>query len=364
MPQRILCIISWMNMGGAETFLMKLYRGLDRTRYQMDFCVLVPENFYAPEIERLGGRIYHKTKVPLLSLWQQYQLVKKGKYDCVMCVSEYGSAVLDLLVAKWAGAKQLVLRSTNSNGEDKMRVFWHEFLFKFLARRVPTVKIAPSELAARFTFGDDKEVHFLPNGLDIDQFAFSEENRAKIRQSIHLTDEFVVGHMGRFDLQKNHAFLLQIFAEIKKRRSNAVLFLAGKGKLQAAVEKQAAQLGVSDSVRFLGVRADAFALLSAMDVFVFPSLFEGMPNAVIEAQTNGLPCVISNTITPQVRQTDLVHFMGLNESAASWAEKALQVGAPPLTARPQAALRMRQAGYDIKDVVRQFTQWVFAGNVC
>ncbi len=363
MTKRILCIVSCMDAGGAETFLMKIYRQLDRTRYQMDFCVQKKENFYAPEIQRLGGKLHYKTSIPLLSLWQQYQLVKKEKYQYVMCLSEYSSGSLDLLVAKWGGAKQLIMRSTNSYSNSKMRIFVNK-LFRGLANSICTVKIAPSAIAAQFTFGDTSNVHLLPNGLNTEQFTFSSQTRTQLRKDLKATDKLVVGHIGRFDPQKNHTFLLKIFAEIKKQHPQAVLWLLGKGKFETAIKKQASQLGILDSILFLGIRSDIPALLSAMDVFIFPSLFEGMPNAVIEAQTTGLPCLISNTITPHVHQTDLVHFMGLDEPAVQWAKKALQLATKQsATARPQAALQMKQAGYDIQDVAQQFLRLVFEGKL-
>lgn len=365
MTKRLLCIVSAMNTGGAETFLMKIYRQLDRSKYQMDFCVNTTNNFYAGEIANLGGKIYTitpKSKNPLKWLLELRNTVKQNKYDYVIRVNEHSLSVLDLLVAKSGGAKHLIMRSSNASSGSSLKLLLHK-LFCFLPKYVPTVKIAPSDLAAKFTFGNVKNVHILPNGLDTQAFCFSAEARQKIRQELKVQDKLVVGHIGRFNFQKNHKFLLEVFAQIKKQRKDAVLWLIGKGELEEQIREQAKDLGILDSVKFLGVRSDIPALLSAMDVFVFPSLFEGMPNTVIEAQTTGLPCLIADTITKQAKQTDLVDFMSLNNTSTKWADKALKIAAAQTLAnRPQVAKQMRKVGYEMKDVVQQFTYLVFGGG--
>lgn len=362
--QRLLCIVGGMNRGGAETFLMKLYRQLDRTRYQMDFCVAShTQGDYDEEIRQLGGRILYttpKSKNPLSSFWNMYKIVKGNKYFSVLRISQHSLSSLELLAARLAGANKVIFRSSNTQscGSCFNRLLHRMFIP--LAYIIPTVRIAPSLEAAQFMFGTTKGVHILHNGLDTQIFKFSLDSRRKIRQELKAQDKFVIGHIGRFNFQKNHKFLLQIFAEIKKQCVNAELWLIGRGELEKQIKEQAERLDILDHVKFLGIRADIPALLSAMDVFVFPSLFEGMPNTVIEAQTNGLPCLIADTITRQAKQTDLVHFMSLKQSTETWAETALQIATrQTLQNRPQAAIQMQKAGYDIKTIVAQFTQLVF-----
>lgn len=362
--KRLLCIVGAMNRGGAETFLMKLYRQLDRTKHQMDFCVAssVPGDYDA-EIKQLGGRILYitpKSKNPFASFWNMYQLVKRNRYHAVLRISQHSLSCLELLAARLAGAKKAIFRSSNTQSCGGCCNRLLHRMFVPLAYFIPTVRIAPSAEAAQFMFGTTKGVHILQNGLDTQAFAFSAAKRQELRQALQVQDKFVVGHIGRFNFQKNHLFLLHIFAEIKKQQPNAVLWLIGKGELEKQVKQQAENLGMADCVQFLGVRADIPSLLAAMDVFVFPSLFEGMPNTVIEAQTNGLPCLIADTITPQAKQTDIVHFMSLTQSPEKWAKKALEIAAEQtLDKRPQAAQQMCAAGYDIAEVVQQFTQLVF-----
>ncbi len=368
--QRFLCIVGGMNRGGAETFLMKLYRQLDRTQYQMDFCVASrTPGAYDEEIRQLGGRILYttaKSRNPVSSFWNMYKIVKENKYHSILRISQHSLSSLELLAARLAGADKVIFRSSNTQSCGScLNRFLHR-VFVPLAYLIPSIRIAPSPEAAQFMFGTTKDVHILHNGLDTQSFQFSADTRQRVRLELNAQDKFVVGHIGRFNFQKNHTFLLQIFAEIKKQRANAELWLIGRGELEKQIKEQAERLDILDHVKFLGIRADIPALLSAMDVFVFPSLFEGMPNTVIEAQTNGLPCLIADTITPQARVTDLVRFMNLQNTPAHWAARVIEIATNQTTEnRPQAAQQMKAAGYDIATVTDQFVRLVFGkGSIC
>lgn len=361
MIKHLLCIVTNMNTGGAETFLMKVYRQLDKTKYQMDFCICnLEKNFYENEIIKMGGKIYHlpmKTKNPFKYCYLLFKLIHSNKYNYVFRLGSTIFETFDLYIAMLAGAKIRVFRSCNANsGHHSILIKFHK-IFRKIIMKIANVKFAPSDLAAKFTFGNIKNVHLLNNGLDTKQFEFSLN---KLRQELNIQDSFVVGHIGRFNFQKNHKFLLKIFSEIKKQKENANLLLIGKGELEKEVKEQAKELNISDSIKFLGVRSDIPELLSAMDVFVFPSLFEGMPNTVIEAQTNGLPCLISDTITKQAKQTDIVNFMSLKQTPLEWANKAIEITSKQrLENRSQFALKMKQKGYDISDTTEQLINFVF-----
>ncbi len=362
--KRLLCIVSTMNTGGAETFLMKVYRQLDKTRYQMDFCICnLEKNFYEDEIIKMGGKIYHlpmKTKNPLKYTWQLFNLVHSNKYNYILRLGSTIFETIDLYIAMLAGAKIRVLRSCNANAVFSSILIKLHKIFRKLIMKVANVKIAPSDLAAKFTFGNTNDVHILNNGLDTKLFKFSFEKRNEIRHNFNSKNNFIVGHVGRFNFQKNHKFLLEIFAEIKKQKENAVLWLIGKGELENEIKKQAEKLKVLKSINFLGVRSDIPNLLSAMDVFVFPSLFEGMPNTVIEAQTNGLPCLITDTITTQAKQTEIVKFMSLKQTPLEWANKAVEFASiQKIENRQQEFIKIKQSGYDIKEVAEDFSCIVF-----
>lgn len=360
--KRLLCITANMNAGGAETFLMKIYRELDKSQYQMDFCVNARDNKYADEIEAMGGNIYYvptKSDSIIKSFNAIKTIVKERNYRYVIRVNEHSLSVIDLIAAKVGGANVVAMRSSNSASETKKLAVLHK-LFQFLPKTVPNVKMAPSRLAAYYTFGrkqvENGEVSILKNGLDIAKFKYSEKKRHMIRKEFCVESKFVIGHVGRFNTQKNHSFLLDIFKEIKAKNSNAVLLLVGDGILENEIKDKARNLGIERDCIFTGVRNDVNMLLCAMDVFLFPSLYEGMPNTVIEAQVTGLPCIVSNTITDECNITNLVEFVSLEDDAAKWASKVV---CKHNNDRASAAKLMEVNGYEIKQVAKEFCQMIF-----
>lgn len=362
--KRLLCVLSGMNAGGAETFLMKIYRSIDRTKYQMDFCINAnSECFYEREIIEMGGNIY---RIPAKSQSiksfknELTNCVRSGNYKYVLRITSSAMGFMDLKVAKKAGAVVCSARSSNSNDGGTTKAKIAHFLGGIFYRKYVDVKISPSDLAAIHTFGnkayEQGNVHILHNALELNIFKFDEQARENIRNEFSIGDTVkIIGHIGRFSKQKNHLFLLNVFEEIHKQDKNTVLMLVGKGELEHELKDKIEKLQLQDSVIFTGVRSDISALLSAMDVFVFPSLYEGMPNTVIEAQATGLPCLIADTITKEANVTGLVRYMPLNDPAA-WAKTALSMISET---RAQTREIMVEKGYDIDSVSKEFVQLVF-----
>ena len=364
-PQRLLCIVSNMDAGGAETFLMKMYRQIDRSRYQMDFVVSGDgRGYYEDEIEQLGGKVYRITRKTKDFAAYRRELAGAVRDDGCPSVLKIGSdalSAIDLWVAKKAGARRLAMRSSNaSDGKGGLGTLLQRALRRPLTS-VADVKIAPSDLAAEYTFGPKAvrrgEVHYLRNALDLDAYAFSAERRAAVRAELGIdADALVVGHVGRFAPQKNHGFLIETFAELLKARPDARLVLVGKGELEGDVRAKAEALGVLGSIVFTGVRSDVPALLSAFDVLALPSLYEGMPNVVIEAQAAGLACAVSDTVTRQADVTGLVEFLPIDDAAA-WARA---LGSAARAERPDTKAAMVAAGYDVAKAVEEFVGLVYA----
>lgn len=358
--KRVLCLLSNMNAGGAETFLMKIYRELDKTKYQMDFCVNVNEkNYYEDEIYALGGKMF---RVSARSNGIQrhnkelFLVIKENNYKFVLAVSSSSTAYLDLKFAKKAGAKWCCVRSSNSNigMPTKQRVIQEGL--RVLYNKYADVLIAPSDLAAECLFGhhyrDDKRFVYLRNALNIDRFQFSEEKRKSIRKQLSVEDTaYIVGHVGRFYKQKNHDFLIGIFAEIAKERPDAKLLMVGSGELKADICRKVERMGLMSQVIFAGTRSDVNDILSAMDIFIFPSFFEGMPNTVIEAQANGLPCLISDSITKDADITGNVCFFDISRSAREWADQTRC-----MKRKSDSSIMLREKGYGIKDCVKRFEE--------
>ena len=357
-----------MNAGGAETFLMKLYRCLDKSEYQMDFAVgAVGEGFYDEEIQKSGGKIYHitpKSAGALKNFKDIKRVVKENGYKYVLRISQHSLSALELLAARLGGAKVTAFRSSNSDTTTgrKKDVFLHK-MCRFMPKKFADVRIAPSTEAAEFMFGKDciknGKAVILHNAVDLNTYNYNEVSREKIRKEFGLSEKTVIGHIGRFNRQKNHSFLLEIFAEFLKLKPDSVLMLVGGGELEEQIKSKAEKLGIADKIIFTGVRDDVPSLLSAMDAFVFPSFYEGMPNTVIEAQAAGLPCVISDRITREADITGLVKFLPL-ESPEKWAEETLRV----ITAERETPVdSFKENKYDIESVVGQFTNLIFADGV-
>lgn len=363
--KRILCIVGCMDAGGAETFLMKLYRSLDRADYQMDFYVLAgKEGLYDEEIRRLGGKIYQgvpKSK----NLFKFYKnlrnTVVNNNYKYILRSSEHALAALDLMFCKVLGAKKVIYRSSSTNVYGgKGESFLHK-LFAVLPQKIPDVKIAPSAAAAEFMFGKkcvkQGGVLILKNGLEQKKYGFCAKVRERMRFKSGVKDEFVIGHIGRFNRVKNHSFIIELFEQFLEINPNARLWLVGDGELRQSIEETVVKKKLEGKVKFWGIRQDVPDLLMAMDCLVLPSLFEGMPNVVIEAQATGLSCVVSDSVTKEAGITGLVRFAALSQMPL-WI-KALEEIRETRVERSFMAEEVCNKGYDIFQIRDKFINAVF-----
>ena len=354
--KRLLCILSSLDAGGAETFLMKVYRSLPPEKYQLDFIVSQNNGCYTSEVLDRGGKIYEipmRTKNFIGAFRGIRSIVKENRYDSVLKLGENSLAVMDLIAARLGGARVLALRSCNAPTNMSIKSRCIHRLFRPLLNVVSTVKLAPSQLAAEYMFGKKTKYVMLNNGVDKSVFKYDKIGRENIRNEFNLKDKLVVGHIGRFHDQKNHEFLLEIFGEISRKKGDAVLLLVGVGNKEAKIRQMVMEMNLLDKVIFAGQRFDIPQLLSAMDVFVFPSFHEGMPNTVIEAQATGLPCLIADTITREADITGLVKYFPLSHSSSTWAEKALKMSNLP---RKDTAQDFITHGYDIRHVSNQLIE--------
>ena len=357
--KRILCVLSSLEAGGAETFLMKVCRAISSEEYQVDFIVSKGNGCYTQEVLNRGGQIYKipmRTKSPFHALNGIRKIVKNNGYETVLKLGDTPVAALDLIAAKMGGARCLAMRSCNALTGISLKKKCINMLLRPALNAVANVKLAPSMLAAEFTFGKrvaHKQAHLLHNGVDLNVFRYDTEGRREIRREFSLENKLVVGHVGRFHRQKNHLYLLEVFAKIRKQREDAVLLLVGTGDLESQIRDRINEMGLADAVIFTGLRFDIPRLLSAMDVFVFPSFHEGMPNTVIEAQATGLPCVIADTITREADITGLVQYLSLESTPEDWARAALSA---VNTERVDTKQAFMDHGYDIEGVAREFMQ--------
>lgn len=326
-PIRVLHVVTHMNRGGLETMIMNYYRHIDKTRIQFDFLTHRDgKKDYDDEILKLGGKIYH---LPPLNPFDYKGYLKKldeffqehREYKIVHshldCMSTY-----PLRAAKKYGVPVRIAHSHNTSQERNLK-----YLVKLYSRslipRYATDLFACGEEAGKWMFKNHSFV-VMRNAIDAEKFAYNSETARKKREELGIEDKFVLGHVGRFNLQKNHEFLIDIFNEVCKQNENAVLLLIGTGELKEEIHEKVRNLGLDEKVMFLGVREDIPELMQAMDVFVFPSLFEGLPVTLVEAQAAGLSCVVSGTITQEIDITENISFIALEKSAKEWADKILK----------------------------------------
>lgn len=356
-----------MDAGGAETVFMKFYRALDRSRYQLDFCVSSDKpGFYDEEIRELGGHIVRTVKKteagPVASFRRLMQIAREGDYCSAVRSSQHSLSALDLLAMRAGGVRRTVFRSSNTGtvSNSSKEVALHK-AFKPLIKLAATAYTAPSTEAGIYMFGRagvrSDRFSILHNAVNLSEFAYREEAKSSIRAELGIpAGAFVVGHVGRFNQQKNHSFLIDAFECVAHRREDAWLLLLGKGELEDEVRERAVRAGVSDRVVFAGVRRDAALCYSAMDVLAFPSLYEGLPNVIVEAQANGLPCVVSDTVTREVLVNENVTFMPLEKGPEAWAEVIFGGRSHRL---PANEIRLANKGYDIETELARFISVVF-----
>ena len=278
----------------------------------------------------------------------------------------YGSPIgfLTMLAAKLGGVKWITFHSHNGGvtNQGMLGTIVGKMCRPFLNLVVDDYW-ACSSLAAGFSFpkkiSKNNKYKFIPNGIVLDKFKYSSSIREQVRKELSLEDKYVVGHAGRFNLQKNHEFLIDIFARIHEKQSNAVLLLFGIGDLQDKIKEKVSSLGLSDCVRFCGASNEMNRMYQAMDVFLMPSLFEGLPVTGVEAQAAGLPIVFSDTITKEVAVSPNVEYISLKESANKWAEITLEYADKP---RKDYCTELAEKGFDKDDMVKHFQSYYLSLN--
>ena len=351
-----------MNRGGAETLLMNLYRKLNHKKVQFDFLThRLEKGDYDDEIIALGGRIYylppirpHRYRKYFAELrdfflnHQEYKVVHSH-------INENTGFVLR--AAKNAGVPVRIAHSHLGSLPIDYKLPFRYYGRKHLKNNC-THYFACSKDAGKWLFGHsikkDEKVTVLKNGVDYEDFKYDNAARERLRQQLVIEERFVIGHVGRFEKQKNHNFIIDIFWEVKKKRPDAVLLLIGNGKLRGSIENKVKKLGLKDSVKFLGVRSDIPQLMQAFDLFLFPSLFEGLPVALVEAQAAGLKCIVSSTIT---RESDIgsgrLQFIDLNKDKNYWAEKIANSEYNRIDTR--AAINKR--GFNINEIAKKMQRF-------
>lgn len=350
-PIRVLQILGIVAGGGVEAVIMNYYEHIDRTKVQFDFIVHNDNKIdITPKVEAMGGRVYKVTpyyKNPIAFMYGIYKVIRNHHYRIVHSNMNTLSA-FPLFAAWLAGVPMRILHnhSTSSLGETKRNIM--KYILRPFARLFANRYLACSQLAAVWMYGkdlaDSGKVTVINNAIDLSKYAFHQEKRKTLRKALGLGDEFVIGHVGRFVFPKNHVFLLDAFAAALKKKPHMVLLLIGDGQLRPKMEEKAQQLGIGAQVIFLGLRSDVQDLYNAMDLFVLPSHYEGLPVVGVEAQANGLSCLFSTAVTRETKLTKNAAFFELSQGAERWAEKIVSCTGER---NPEVEKEMREAGFDI-----------------
>ena len=329
-PIRVASVIGRYIGGGVEAVTINYYRNIDKNKVQLDFiCDEDSTNIPYEEIEKMGGKVII---IPSYSKPFKYhkelkKVLKEGNYKIIHSNINTLS-VFSLFAAKCAGVPVRIAHShSTTNKKEKKKNLMKQILRPF-SKVFATDYMCCSELAGRWLFGnkeyDKGNVYLLNNAIDLDKFKYNESLRKKKRKELGIKDDaLVIGHIGRFVAQKNHDYLIDIFNEIHKKNNNSILLLAGQGPLMEDIKNKVKELNLDDSVKFLGQRNDANELYQAFDVFLLPSLYEGLPVVGVEAQAAGLLCYLSDDMTKETKVLDITKFMSLNNTPEEWANNIL-----------------------------------------
>jgi hypothetical protein len=383
---RVLHVLGNTNLGGAESRIMDLYRHTDRNRVQFDFLVHSgEEGFFEKEIRELGGRIFRVPRFRIYNYFSYRKALKEffQKHHEFALVQGHmtSTAAIYLPIAKKAGVKKTAAHARSAGVDKGLKGTMTRFLRRNLADKADYL-FTCSELAGISVYGEkavrEGKTIFIPNAIDCAGFTFDPEKRKKMREELGLTDALIIGHVGRFHYAKNHEYLLRVFAELCRMSAGAGgstaetgadqkyhLILLGEGPLMEDTRKLAEELGVVDRVHFLGNHKNIADYYQAMDYFVYPSRYEGMPGTIVEAQASGLPCLMSDTICREVIATELVETMSIEKEPKVWAE-GLQRRIDALVSkqenREKYAAKMAAAGFDVQAQAERMMRFYESGR--
>lgn len=368
-PLRVLHVVVNMNRGGAETLIMNLYRNIDRTKIQFDFLTC-KEGVFDSEIIDMGGNVHqipYVTEVGHHSYIRELRrfLQENPTYKIIHAHLDKMSGFV-LKAAKQANVPVRISHSHNTESEGTLPAKVYKWYAGSQIKSSATHQFACSRAAAKWLFGSEYEEAFiLKNGIELDTFQFSTADRAAMRKELQLKEEtFVLGHVGRFSHQKNHLFLLEVFSIVSEKLPHAKLLLVGDGPLNQEIKQKIKKLNLEEKVSLLGIQENINRLLQAFDLFVFPSVHEGLPVTLIEAQGAGLPCLISEAITTEVDMgIGLVQYLPIID-ADVWAEKIVQITKTNQKREVQQTNLVKK-GYDIRKTAKdtQSTYLALGGDV-
>ncbi|MBQ4819562.1 glycosyltransferase family 1 protein [Aquimarina sp. MMG016] len=342
---RVLQVFTIMNRGGAESMIMNYYRQIDRDKIQFDFLVHRKEKAaFDDEIENLGGKIYRMDPINPLFPGKYYgelrAFFKKHNEYAIVHSHLNTFSCFPLKIAKefnipcriahaHIAIDDVGISSLFSQKESVKETFKKliKLQLKKKVKKDASHLFSCGEKAGNWLFGEKASFTMMNNAIDTRKFKYNESVSEVYKDRFELKDQLIIGHVGRFASQKNHSFLIQIFAALLREKQDCALVMVGDGPLRKNMENEVKTLGIEDKVHFLGVRADIPELFQMFDMFVFPSFYEGLPVTLIEAQAAGVKILASDTITSEVHLTDDIEFLSIEQPAELWAKKIQEIDA-------------------------------------
>lgn len=342
------------NLGGIETYLYKLARNINKEEFQFSFLVAGdPEKFcFYKEFVSMGCQFFSitpRSKSLIKHKRDLENLYTTENFDVIHCHMNSLSNILPITMGIKHNQSVIVHSRNGQLSRITLKTKLLHEINSLLLPKKKVKKLAVSDLAGQWMFGKNSNFHVVNNGVEIDKYKYNEKVRKKVRKDLGINDEFCVLHIGAFRKQKNHMFLLEVFKHIKNIKPNSKLLLVGSGRLKSEIEDKIKELGIRQQVIMVGKTKNVSDYLSASDAFLFPSLFEGFPNAVLEAQTSGLPCLISNTITKEVLINSNCVSFPLSKEPKAWANKLFELTC--YRDRLDGAKNIEAKGFSVRDEV-------------
>lgn len=355
-PIRVLQVIGGLNRGGAESMLVNLYKAIDKSKVQFDFIIHdANQNAYVKDIEALGGKIYVFPQFAFKNIgaykkhWKEF-LKNHPEYKIIHShVRSY--AIVFVRIAKKLGLRTIVHSHSTSNGSGKKALIKN--LMQLPLRKECDYLFACSKISGQWLFGEKAvtapNYKMIKNAIDTNKYKVESSVRDEYRREFCGENKTVYGHVGRLSVPKNHRFLLEVFKKIVTKDPNSLLLIVGQGEIQNQIEGWISELELKDNVIMTGVRGDIPEVLSAMDVFLFPSLWEGLPVTVVEAQAAGLPCLVSDKVTDEVKVSDAVTYLPIDKGIDCWVSNALNLKGK----RFDVISDIKKAGFDVSESAKE-----------
>ena len=369
----VLHVVGRLDIGGAESRIMDLYRNIDREKVQFYFVQHTADKCaFEEEVLKYGGKVYH---VPRFNVRNYFEYKKAWKeffnsHPEIRVVHGHmtSTAAIYLPIAKKAGVEITIAHARSAGVDPGVKGKITNFLRRNLYKKCD-YRFTCSNLAGESVFGNQKQENrkavFIPNAIDVDKFAFDRATRDDIREELGIADKYVIGHVGRFAPMKNHVYMLEILEqctkiEREKKLPETVMMFLGDGPLRDEIEKKASEMGLASRILFMGNKKDVYRYYQAMDYFLLPSFYEGLPGTAIEAQASGLSGIISDAVTEEAVVTDLMQMRSIKEDACVWAEEIMK---QPIRERQVYADKVKNASFDVKEQAKKMQDFYLTGRM-